>query len=148
ELRGPHWEALSARIGTRGMPSLDEALALLELEPVHAAFRALLEPTLVTTFVDAMRELPADRKTQNDNAWREPMLAHLRAFLVAARQFVQRRAPAPAAAPRDRKRADGIDTAVSAFLRRLEGLLKLATLESGFTTPWPAEAHAVLPAAD
>jgi hypothetical protein len=38
------WGTLAERLAGRGVPSVEEAMRLLLLEPVHAALRALLEP--------------------------------------------------------------------------------------------------------
>ena len=40
------WSALAERLAGRGVPSLDEAMLMLLLEPVHAALRAVLDPGL------------------------------------------------------------------------------------------------------
>ena len=47
------WGALCDMLGGRGVSSLEDALKVLELKPVHVAFRAVLEPTLVRAFAES-----------------------------------------------------------------------------------------------
>ena len=46
------WRRLWERLGGRGVPSLDDALRELQLEPVHAPLRALFEDGHVTAVLD------------------------------------------------------------------------------------------------
>ncbi len=138
ELQGETWERLATRLGGQRVPSLEEALLLLELEPVHAALRGLLDPTLVASLVEVMRGATGDR-------WREDARARVRAFLREARRFRERRSDGTSAGdPGDRREEAAAE---QAFERRLEAALKLPALEARFAAPWPSEARAVLPTA-
>ena len=46
------WQRLADRLGGRGVPSLDDALRELQLEPVHAPLRALFEDGHVAAVLD------------------------------------------------------------------------------------------------
>jgi glycosidase len=138
EVRGDAWDRLAAQLGSRGVPSLDEALLLLELEPVHAALRALLDPTLVASLVEAMRGATDDR-------WRDHARQCVRTLVEAARRFEERRSSG--AATGDDGDGRGDVAAAEVFERRLEVAVKLPTLEAGFASPWPSEARSVLPTA-
>jgi glycosidase len=46
------WRRLAERLGGRGVPSLDEALRELQLEPVHAPLRALFDGAHVAAVLD------------------------------------------------------------------------------------------------
>ena len=48
------WARLAARLGGRGVPSLEDALRELQLEPVHAPFRAIFRDGLVSVVLDRM----------------------------------------------------------------------------------------------
>ncbi|HVZ85093.1 MAG TPA: alpha-amylase family glycosyl hydrolase [Terracidiphilus sp.] len=68
-------DRLCDRLNGAGVPSLDEAMVLLELEPVHAALRALLAPEMVRA-VATVAALPkgspaAEKKTarERDEVW-------------------------------------------------------------------------------
>jgi len=109
------WAALADRLGGRGVPSVDEAMRLLLLEPVHDAFRALLEP-------DA-----------------DDLAARLRAFLVETRALAVRY-PDVTGSP---LRGD-VDAAEELFASRLGAARRLPALEPRFESAWPAPARAVL----
>ena len=48
------WARLSARLAGAGVPSLDDALRGLQLEPIHAPFRALFADGLTVTVMDGV----------------------------------------------------------------------------------------------
>ncbi|HET7340693.1 MAG TPA: alpha-amylase family glycosyl hydrolase, partial [Methylomirabilota bacterium] len=128
------WGALAERLGGRGVPSVEEALRLLLLEGVHAAFRTLLDPDLVA-------DLAAARPAKGD----EPAAAvreavdRARAFLTQARSLAERHPGVAIGAFRG-----DLDAAVAQFARRLEAAARLRMLESHFESPWPVPAHALL----
>ncbi|MBA2255431.1 MAG: alpha-amylase [Chloroflexi bacterium] len=69
------WSRLAERLGDRPVPSLEEALRELQLEPVHAPFRAL--------FGDGLMAALLDRDTDAETARLDGLERRLRAFLVA-----------------------------------------------------------------
>jgi glycosidase len=121
------WGVLADRLGARGVPSVDEAMRLLVLEPVHAAFRALLDPALVEA-------VHAGAATAGKEA-----VARLRSLLAEAR----------ALAARDPAMTGGqfigdVQAAAAGFASRVEAVGRVAALESEFQAPWPAPAHTLL----
>ena len=48
------WARLAGRLGDAGVPSLDEALRELQLEPIHAPFRALFADGLTVAVLDGV----------------------------------------------------------------------------------------------
>jgi glycosidase len=133
------WGALAARLAGRGVPSLDEALVLMELEPVHAALRAVLDPALVVSLASHARH--AVDATLADARER------VRTLLLEARRF----AGSSARAARGRTGEDtwprDLDAATRTFAARLEAALEVPALLDGFATPPPTEARGVLPRA-
>jgi len=115
EIRDPAgiWRRLADHLGGRGVPSLEDALRELELEPVHAAVRAVLAaPGLVELVRDgadvdlgpldgplhALAE--AVRTATGTRGKSAEVVALTRARLAAVRAGAR-----AAAAPRDRRRA-------------------------------------------
>src|SRR5262249_36924707 len=128
------WGALADRLSGGGVPSVDEAMRLLLLEPVHAAFRALLEPDLLAT-------LEAAAEPRRDAAEPEAAdpAARVRAFLVEARALAVRYPELTGAPLRG-----NVDAAVALFAGRVEAARRLPTLEPRFESPWPPAARALL----
>jgi glycosidase len=133
------WGALARRLDGRGVPSLDEAMHEMELEPVHGALRALLDPCVVTAVATATR---ADEVA----AALETAAPRVASFLEEARSFLQHRGGA-GTRPAD-SRADAVSASVSNFETRLRAALRMDTVAQEFASPWPAEAGAVLPWTD
>src|SRR5204862_1305256 len=109
------WTLLAERLGGRGVPSLDEAMGLIQLEPVHAALRAILDPALVGALVARAHEAtPEPTLTLADAS------DLVRALLVEARTL-SKRSPEITG---DEFLGD-VDGAVRAFEARLDAALKL-----------------------
>ncbi|HTO12225.1 MAG TPA: alpha-amylase family glycosyl hydrolase [Candidatus Binatia bacterium] len=128
------WGTLADRLGGRGVPSVDEAMRLLLLEPVHAAFRAVLDPALVASLApgaDAERGAAATAEAA----------ARLRALVVETEALGQSNADVTGGAARG-----DVDAAVQAFERRLDGARTLSALEARFESPWPGGARRLLSA--
>jgi len=87
------WARLAARLGERAVPSLEEALRELQLEPVHAPFRGIFADGLVTGLVDGTAD-------------------------ATARDELERRLAALLAAVADATGVDGDPAAVAADARR------------------------------
>jgi hypothetical protein len=112
----------------------------MELEPVHRALRALLDPALVTALADASGDGDNDPTAVLEEADRR-----IAPFLEEARKFLHRRVAVAGPAS---EAPGAVTSAVADFGRRVRALLRIAALEREFESPWPAEARAVLPAAD
>ena len=131
---GRPWGALADRLGGRGVPSVDEAMRLLLLEPVHVAFRALLDPALVAS-LEPGAESPRGAAT----AAAVETGARLRAFLAEVKTLAGRHADVTGGAARG-----DLDAAVETFEGRVEAARRLLTMERRFESPWPPAAHALL----
>jgi glycosidase len=137
------WDRLCDHLNGRGVPNLEDALVLLELEPVHAALRSLLDPDLVHQLADFAEQppvtVPADRKSNRElKEFTEMAWTRFEAFFRAAES-----------APR---RLTGIeqrtaDTAAMSenFRDCLQSAMRIPNHESAFAKPWPAVARRVLP---
>ena len=71
------WARLAASLGDRPVPSLDDAMVELQLEPVHAPLRAIFEGDLVRSVLD-----PAQRPVDVDSL--ETRFARLLTAIAAA----------------------------------------------------------------
>jgi glycosidase len=128
------WTVLADRLNGRGVPSLAEAMLLLRLEPVHEAFGALLDPSLLEL-------LAAGRGPRREKATAAAAAAgvRVRAFLTEAVELA-RRGPDVTGGPL----VGDIERAVSAFQARLAATLALDELEARFESPWPRPARTLL----
>jgi hypothetical protein len=144
------WDRLSDRLNGRGVANLEDALVNLELQPVHEALRALLEPGMVRLFAglagDA-RTVAAGNKKKSEAGRREFFAAAWgrcenflrqaqRAYLVCTGQMSSLQAAAHPANP-------GLLSA--AFRERLRAALRIPVVEDLFPAPWTVAARRVLP---
>jgi hypothetical protein len=144
------WDRLSDRLNGRGVPNLEDALVKLELQPVHDALRALLEPGMVRLFAglaeDARtvaagnnRKAAVERSEFFASAWgrcENFLRLAQRAYLVCTGQMSSLQAAALPANP-------GLLGA--AFRERLRAALRIPAVEELFPAPWTAAARRVLP---
>jgi glycosidase len=162
ELRGDAWMALADHLGGRGVPSLAEARRLLELAPVHAAWRAVLAPPVVEALASASASPASSSSPPGPSDVRE----RVRALLVEALRFsgrpsdAARRTPGASGRGGDDVRGSGhrtatgadpgggdpVEGALRAFDRRWRAASRLLDVERRFRAPWPDEVRAVLPA--
>jgi glycosidase len=119
------WDTLTDRLGGRGVPSVDEAMLMLVLEPMHAAWRAVLDPALVAS-------LAARTATSVDVGER------VRAFLAAVHDLARRTTDVTIGELRG-----DVGSAVRAFERRLDAAMNIVGLEIRFESPWPADVRAL-----
>ncbi len=147
------WDRLHDALNGSGVPSLDEALIHLELQPVHEALRSLLEPSLVRRFADlaasstavptiAMGSVSAgmlngDRTPANPDDILQTFVRRGLAFAKEAETWIATRGGAAASF-----RSGATRPLIEASLKNALGLLKL---DSASGPEWPAEARAVLP---
>jgi glycosidase len=166
------WSALCDKLQGRGVTSLEDELRAIELEPVHTAVFALLEPPLIEELVAAatVREFkpakapsdgkkpeakapPVVLKSSSGNgdqpgsfdASVEQAALRLRSLLTETRHFSS--GPAAIAAGMGDLGAwrGDINEAVRGFVERLQAAARLTEVEAEFSQPWPKEACAVLP---
>ena len=144
------WDRLSDFLNGRGVPSLDDELVNLELQPLHNALRELLASPLVRHFgdlaeqpraaaVDLTRVTEAQRTEFLAQAWP----AGLRFFELAQNAYETRLlvegAPPLANPPGDPK------AKAPAFNQCLRAALRMPAVEALFPAPWTAAARRVLP---
>jgi glycosidase len=139
------WDRLSDHLNGRGVPDLEDALVNLELQPVHDALRAQLDPGIVRLFADLAEQprIPAagtnghietERTDFFDQAWRR-----CENFLRLSQK-----------AYLSREGAGGIQPANpgllrAAFRERLRAAMRIPVVESFFPAPWTVAARRVLP---
>jgi glycosidase len=135
------WDRLCDHLNGRGVPSLEDELVLLALQPVHDSLRNLLHPRLLRTLTelvsstDTAEILAAHTEIFLEDLWRRTQDLLIKAedvynHRLGAHLFTRPQTPALFA---------------ESFRERVRAMMALPLLESHFTAPWPAEAHNVLP---
>ncbi len=142
------WNQLCDMLAGRGVPSVEEALRALELKPVHDALRSLLEPALVedlARFAASSAGEPASPRVLEslDLARRRA-----RVLLEAAKHYLAEPAAQAVGLTADRRWELEPEAAMPSLRDRLSALLRFPALEKHFTSAWPPDACAVLPAAE
>ena len=130
------WGLIADRLAGRGVPSIEDAMATLMLEPVHAALRAILDPAVAGALAARAHE-PAPEPALSPKDVSD--LVH--AFLVETRALSKRTPEIVGGEFRG-----DVDGAVRAFEARLEAALTLDAVESEFESPWPDDARALFTA--
>ncbi len=143
------WDRLSDWLNGRGVPNLDDELVNLELRPVHAALRQLLDPGMVRGFADLAEDPRAigagTRKHERERGkFLEQAWAGGESFLHEAQgayawRIAQEGQPASAG-----KAAHPGSLAVT-FRRRLRAAMRIPALEALFPEPWTMAARRTLP---
>lgn len=150
------WGALCDSLAGCGVPSLDDALRALELNPVHDALRSVLSPELATAITELVAPEPVkdtaeliDGLTDNPSLTRDEIIEQATARARTLFEEVQRLLPKPgdpASGKERRTRPPGdIESALQTFQTSLRASLDVPELEKQFSQPWPDEAVAVLP---
>jgi len=143
------WERLADFLNGRGVPSLDDELVNLELQPVHDALRKIVGPAFVHRFAD-LAEQPrtasidthkiteTERDEFLDRAWPESE-ALLRAAQASYGVHLRNEDEPGAASER-------ADRALQEESRRLlRAAMHIPVIEPLFPAPWSAAARRVLP---
>jgi glycosidase len=141
------WDRLCDHLNGRGVPSLDEALVSLELQPVHDALRSLLDPDLVRLLGDLAehprgagavdRKLSRERSELYEMAW-----ARCENFVRTAQAGYLSLLPSE-----ERPSAPLINPGLlgPAFRETLRAAMRIPVVEALFAVPWTAAARRVLP---
>ena len=139
-----NWDRLCDHLAGRGVVSLEDALVDLELQPVHGALRAALDPGLIRAFADAA-EMPAaigDKKPGKKQS----------EFLEAAWGRCEELLPAVHAAWL-RFTGEGrhihptrAESMAPVYRKCLRSALRLLSVEALMPVPWSTAARRVLPA--
>ena len=144
--RKSHGTGFAISLNGRGVPSLDDALVNLELQPVHHDLRWLLQPDLVRLLADlaehprgpgsADRRLNRERAEFIEQSWNrcESFMRSAQIAYLSRIGFDKRRTTTPA------------DPAGfgSAFRERIRAAMRIPVVEALFPTPWTAAARRVL----
>ena len=143
------WDRLCDQLNGRGVPSLDDALINLELQPVHDALRLALDSGVVRLLADLAEHprsisdgkdkmLAAERKEFFDLAWRR-CDAFLRAAQAAWRSRAAKEGQGEAVQPTSPALLAPI------FRGRLAAAMRIPIIEAAFSHPWTVAARRVLP---
>ncbi len=140
------WGELCDTLGGRGVPSLEDAMRLMELKPTHNALRVTLDHKLAAKFAK-----DATAKVTKQHAAR--VAESIKAAGGNARALIERAqhlASGPDAQSLGVTLASewrgNIDAAVEAFEKNVGAALRIPALEQAFADPWSGEALDVLPA--
>ena len=143
------WDRLCDQLNGRGVPSLDDALVSLELQPVHEALRQQLDSGVVRLLGDLAehprtisdgkdKKLVQERREFANLAWHRCegfMREAQRAYVSRIAREGGREVPQPT------------NPALLApvFRERLQAAMRIPIIEAAFTHPWTAAARRVLP---
>ncbi len=141
------WDRLCAQLNGRGVANLGDALVNLELQPVHEALRAQLEPGLVRLFADVAEhprtlavgvntKIEAERTEFFNAAWRR-----CESFLRLAQKAYLARVGNESGVAQPAN--PGLLRA--AFRERLRAGLSIPAVEALFPAPWTVAARRMLP---
>ena len=154
EVRDPArpWHRLCDALGGQGVPSLEQRLCELELQPVHDAVRALLEPSIVEVFAGAgsaeEEELPAEPLRDVSEHALTQEKEHMRRLIHEVPGFVASGVGKSAGLKWVLGSGMDGDSVVGSMILRVQTAKLLPALEQYFSKPWPAEARAVLPSSN
>jgi len=143
------WDRLCDQLNGRGVPSLDDALINLELQPVHDALRLVLDAGVVRLLADLAehprtthdgqdKKIAAERREFSDLAWRR-----CDDFLRAAQTAWRPRAAKEGRSEAVQPTSPALLAPV--FRQRIAAAMRIPTIEAAFTHPWTAAARRVLP---
>jgi glycosidase len=139
------WGELCDALSGRGVPSLDDALRDLQLQPVHEALRGVVDTDLAEALAGCtlMRE-GAERTAAVASALGR---VHHRAgvLLAEVERYVASGAGQTAGIAAEHHWLGNATLAQNFLLERLEASLRLPSLYRRSGAAWPAEARAVLP---
>ena len=154
------WHRLCDLLDGRGVEDLEKALLALELEHVHHALRAALEPKLVREFASLADRTVAtvhdDPSLLPHSELLEQWIARAATFVEFSRQEYFKRVQPP---PSEQPRVAGEDAAelvaaetvnersltATRLRQRVQALLRLPLAEALFAEAWSREARTVLP---
>ena len=141
------WDRLCDQLNGRGVADLEDALANLELQPVHNALRAQLDSGLVRLFADLAEhprtlavgvntEIEAERTAFFREAW-----GRCESFLRIAQKAYLARAGSEA----ESFQPANPGLLATAFRERLRAAMRLPAVEALFPAPWTPAARRILP---
>jgi len=124
----------------------------LQLKPLHDALREVIAAPILEPFYAkpaAASKKSAKKPAAADDGQKlsAELNARVRTLLERSRQLYATDHPRAASTGVEPWNGD-VETAITAFEERLKLAQKLGEVEKQFGTPWPAEAHKVLPTAE
>jgi glycosidase len=146
------WDRLCDQLNGRGVASLEDALVNLELQPVHDALRAQLEPGLVRLFADLAEhprtqavgvnaKIEAKRAEFFEDAW-----ARCESFLrLAQKTYLARTGNETGSAESASHLPTNPGLLRAAFRERLRAAMHIPAVEALFPSPWTVAARRMLP---
>jgi hypothetical protein len=143
------WDRLSDQLNGRGVPSLEDALVNLELQPVHDALRTLLDPGMVRLFAD-LAEHPRTVAVGVNTEIEVERAAFFSEVWMRCERFMRVAQKACLTPNGGAGTLAGIQPANpgllgAAFRSRLRAAMRVPAVEALFPSPWPAAARRVLP---
>jgi glycosidase len=147
------WDRLSDQLNGRGVANLEDALANLELQPVHDALRQLLEPVMVRLFaglaehprtpaVGVNKKIEVERAKFFSAAW-----ARCESFLRGSQKAYLARIESEAGLVQSVHPVQPANPGLlgAAFRERLRAALRIPAVEVLFPAPWTVAARRILP---
>jgi glycosidase len=144
---GRPWGALCDMLAGNGASSLDDALRQLELQPVHHAVRALLDPALVEEFAQYAAPAEPGEVKRASSELVQDACRRARRVVEEARRFAASAGGEAVGLGPARSWQGHLDAVVGELCEYLEAALHIPELEHYFAEPWPEEARSVLPTA-
>ena len=162
------WRELYEHLHGRGVPSLSDAMRELQLRPVHAAVRDLLDPTVVDYTLEQMlraqvqppiarnagdgakakKALQQEREARGSAEAEEAlngMGSRFEAILVTARRLAAAESAESLGIPPAQQWRGSIGVAAESFRNKIRAAVRIPVLEQFFASPWSAHACEVLP---
>jgi glycosidase len=149
------WDRLADQLNGRGVPSLEDALINLELQPVHDALRSLLDAGMVRSFADLAEHprtlavgvntaIEAQRIQFFNEAW-----ARCESFMRMAQKaylpLVEGAGKLPGGLPFNPSDPANPGLLGAAFRARLRAAMRMPAIEALFPVPWSTAARRMLP---
>jgi glycosidase len=142
---GRPWGVLCDMLAGHGVSSLDDALRQLELQPVHEAIRALLDPALVAEFAEYAGPAEPGQIKRPAAELVQEACRRARRFVEEARHFASSAGGEAVGLGPARQWQGQMDAVIGELCEHLEAVLRIPELEHYFSQPWPEEARFVLP---
>ena len=144
------WDRLCDQLNGRGVPSLEDAMVDLELQPVYQAVHALLDQDMIRLLTDLAEHPRANAGTGTMSAALDRKLNRKRSELFnAAWTRCEAFLRIAQSAYQSRTGAEKVMTLPGllgpAFRERLSAAMRIPVVETLFKEPWTAAARRVLP---
>jgi glycosidase len=142
------WGELCDLLAGRGVTSLDDALRNLQLRPVHEALRAAVNITLAESLAGCTVMKESTERTAAVASVLDMVHHRAGVLLAEVERYVASGAGQTAGIAARHDWHGNLTLAQDMLVGRLEAALRLPHLCGRVASPWPAEAHSVLPLGD